>query len=114
MNETISAQEIDLLRQSTKKIKRRQEDGSLEEIEDDGGGPFGMDFGEARELSHTHSGLPGSSFMEVLTGDNTKLWYQGDSDDEEPTLLEADNTLLVPDCPRITIPPKELSTLRAP
>ncbi|CAL5355906.1 unnamed protein product [Camellia sinensis] len=111
---SISSEETDLLRRSTKKIKRRREDGSLEEIDDNGSGSFGMDFGEAREVSYTPSRLPGSSFMEALTSDNTKLWYQGDSDDEGTTLHEAVDTQIVPDCPRITVLPEELSTLRAP
>ncbi|CAL5432622.1 unnamed protein product [Camellia sinensis] len=111
---SISSEETDLFRRSTKKIKRRREDGSLEEIDDDGSGSFGMDFGEAREVSYTPSRLPGSSFMAALTSDNTKLWYQGDSDDEDTTLHEAADTQMVPDCPRITVLPEELSTLRAP
>ncbi|GMP48023.1 hypothetical protein CsSME_00015525 [Camellia sinensis var. sinensis] len=77
--EPFSIEEANLLRRSKKKVKRRRDYGSMEEINAEDTGVVEVNTVELKGVEYGPRGTQGFSFWEALTNDNTKRWYTGDS-----------------------------------
>ncbi|GMP22714.1 hypothetical protein CsSME_00000612 [Camellia sinensis var. sinensis] len=115
--EPFSTEEADLLRRSKKKVKRRRDDVSMEEIEAQDTGVVEVNTVELKGIEYGPRDTQGFSFREALTNDNTKRWYTGDSEDGElvdSVDVDGDSAGSTSPWPRLSVPPDELVKLRAP